>query len=576
MKRKIITMVTLTLASIVLLLLGIFTENPLYILGNIFHTHQLYAIIIPALMVVMLVLIITLGSSTKFKKIKSVCNGATFRLIPAITVKDGKKRALEVQLETLLNMLKEQKISYCISAIYKGRDDSMELMLTIWDHREQAVEVVKSLSKVICREWIIEEVDVRKNENDMACQAAMLTTLNSASLRRGLRSLLVKHTRGIKFSSDFIINLFVNLSLALPLTISQNILKMCNDETTTHIPLSGFKLVHPFTSNTIIKLRKDQLLRHIGIFGTTGSGKSTTAALLVNNIYRSLMIPIIILDWHDEYEHLFDRLGVNTKSVYVFNFRDLPLNPLYNLEKRTIDTIVDIFTVTLELTGPQSYYLQSALEYILRNRMKPTISNLQHVLKEEIYEGTYSGREALYALLRKISILTRGFNCINDVHVGHQVENVLFKKGIHVIRLAEIRNIMMRRLYAILLIRLIYEKLTNIGLTNNPRAIIVVEEAHNIFSKEGTFPSTLIPEVRKYGLGFIIITQSMSTLPQQVILNVNSKIIHTLISNCDIRLLSEIYNINKDYVRELSKLTLGEAYLFLAGLPHPLKVYITI
>ncbi|MEM4810069.1 MAG: DUF87 domain-containing protein, partial [Desulfurococcaceae archaeon] len=54
----------------------------------------------------------------------------------------------------------------------------------------------------------------------------------------------------------------------------------------------------------VAKITRDALFRHILIVGTTGAGKSYTAATISKRIVKVLSIPVLIVDWHNEYTKL--------------------------------------------------------------------------------------------------------------------------------------------------------------------------------------------------------------------------------------------------------------------------------
>lgn len=570
MRKSSIIRITLISISIILLIVGVLVENPLHLIGmgvNILKLINTITVIslLGFLIAVMLILSI-LKYYTKRKRYRDHV-GIMFRLTPKTVINEDSKSTLELQLKTLLNILREYKITYTMSITYNARLNSVELVLVVWSYEEQMERIVDSILKIICKNWNVEKVKELKD----VLALEVLGLSNRFSLNRFK---CVFNEKLYTSLYKLLIDIIVNTILTLPL-IHLRCSERYSSTSEYTIKISGLEILRPLTYSATIELSIEQLLRHVGIFGTTGSGKSTTAAVLLKNIYRELNVPIVILDWHNEYTHILDCLGV--REVYVHNPSDLCLNPLYRLEKDTIDVIVDIFVSTLELSNPQSYYLHNALEYILRNRLKPTLQTLQYILSERMYEESHAGREALYALLRKISSITRMFSKEHsDGEVDYHIGSILSKKGIHIVSLASIRSLQLRRLYTLLAIRIIYEKLASLGITSKLRAIIVLEEAHNIFTKDNAFPAILVPEVRKYGLGFIVISQSLSLLPQQVISNINTMIVHTLISRQDKRVLSEMYGTTKEVLDTLSNLALGEAYMFTTNSPNPIPLRIIL
>jgi DNA helicase HerA-like ATPase len=104
--------------------------------------------------------------------------------------------------------------------------------------------------------------------------------------------------------------------------------------------------------------------------------------------------------------------------------------------------------------------------------------------------------------------------------------------------------------------------------------MLVIDEAHNIFYNENPL-TTLIAEVRKWGIGFIIITQAPSMLSPVIIKNTNTKIIHTLKTSSDINTVVSAAILKKEHIKIVSSLKPGEALLVIPELAEPILVKIS-
>ncbi len=56
-----------------------------------------------------------------------------------------------------------------------------------------------------------------------------------------------------------------------------------------------------------ISLKLPELTRHMGIFGSTGTGKTTLARHIVRDLYKN-KVPFIIFDWEENYRGLIKEL----------------------------------------------------------------------------------------------------------------------------------------------------------------------------------------------------------------------------------------------------------------------------
>ena len=81
---------------------------------------------------------------------------------------------------------------------------------------------------------------------------------------------------------------------------------------------SGGREFHDF------RLQKEDLMRHVSVLGMTGSGKSTTARSIVRQAAES-GLPVLVLDWHNEYGRMVEGVG---GKVVAPGRDDFAMNPL--------------------------------------------------------------------------------------------------------------------------------------------------------------------------------------------------------------------------------------------------------
>ncbi len=308
---------------------------------------------------------------------------------------------------------------------------------------------------------------------------------------------------------------------------------------------------------TGIKIK--DLTRHIAIFGTTGSGKSTTAILLAKKLINK-GISVTILDWHGEHVGKIPDLRVANVD------NPIRINPL---KLGDIEEVVEILGDVLRLTDPQRFLLYSVLLKMRRANkfdMKMLISILRN-----IEESSNWMREVKYGLLRKIYLLfTKEAKLIFDDKIDNaRVEETLFNS---IVDLSFIRNIRLRRIYGLMIIKL----MSDYFMKNKPMAtsLLMIEEAHNFFAHDNDFLEKLISEVRKYGLGLCVISQSPSSISPEVLKNTNIKIIHSIKSDTDKRILAEALSLTPSLYDSLDKLDVGEALLSSPNIKIPVVLKI--
>ena len=306
---------------------------------------------------------------------------------------------------------------------------------------------------------------------------------------------------------------------------------------------------------------RDSIFRHIAIFGTTGSGKTTTAAVLSRGMVCK-GITVFILDWHGEY-------GAKLRSI-----PKVVLEPAKGdyLDGLTIEELiskdpqgfVDILDASLDLTPAQSFILTRILEGYDQDKHGDVWNFLNDRLRRGSFSEAVWERESRLALYRKLRQLLALPSKRRKVEVSDEPLAI-------VIDLSSISNTRVRRTYTHLMIKLIAFYMQH-GLWRRDTAI-VVDEAHNVLNEEGPI-SLLISEVRKWRLGFVIVTQSPSFVTTNVMKNTNTKIIHAIKSSMDLTALSKSLFIPREIEERIPFLSPGQAVVAIAEHEWPFLVKI--
>ncbi len=312
-----------------------------------------------------------------------------------------------------------------------------------------------------------------------------------------------------------------------------------------------------------VGIKVEDLWRHTGVFGSTGSGKTTTAAVLAYLISLR-KIPVVIIDWHGEYKSLLK----NVDLEYINPLEQgMSFNPLLadDLES-TINILEDVFA----LTQPQSATLYRLLK-TYKDRIE-SLQDLLYILDSRDYDSTYWERELKQALVRKLEFID---SREGRILLGKGVSYKAPDRGLQLIDLSSISNYNLKKIVGLTIIRSLYEN----ALSKNfggKRIVLVIDEAHNIMPKtQDNFISRMIAEVRKYGIGFIIVTQSPSSINIEFLKNLNSKIIHSIRIGVDKKIIAESTDLGDEMLEKLSSLKPGEAIVSTPSLEKPVlaKVY---
>ncbi|MEM3832886.1 MAG: DUF87 domain-containing protein [Thermoprotei archaeon] len=328
-------------------------------------------------------------------------------------------------------------------------------------------------------------------------------------------------------------------------------------------------------------ISKNDLINHIGIFGLSGFGKTTTCMRilegLANNGYK-----ILVFDWHGEYERFIRSIGGYSINLGIDDYSINPLMIMLNNDiGEHVGFLTDMFTEAFQLSMPQSYVLRKILLEIISK------SNIQGLTVNRIIEelspkrGQYVSNyetEIRMALLRRLEPLNYGIskNIFNATKVLSADELLSNNISINFRNLSEEG---LKRITAYTIMRILYSHSIKHSLK---RIVVVLEEARNIIPQRryGDPPSLgekMVSELRKHGVTMIIITQLPSQISYEIVRSLSLIILHRVNSFEEVlnatglqSILMEAAEVAKK-VRTLNK---GEALIFLPSESTHYKVSI--
>ena len=317
---------------------------------------------------------------------------------------------------------------------------------------------------------------------------------------------------------------------------------------------AGFSIGRSVEGGTEVIIGERDVEGHIGVFGSTGGGKSSTLSLIIAGAAWSLGMPVLVLDWSGEFPGLLSRLGVE------FEERDPTLGG-YSINPLDLggglDHVVSLMVSSLSLTPPQAYVLYRVLE----GGNIGDLAELEEAIGVLPEESGWE-REVKRALQRKISMLTRGSE---RAFSETRVEPF---DGVMVVRVDRILSVLARRSYATFITAKTYMDRA-LGVAEG-RLLVVLDEAHNFLAGEGgnVFLQALA-ESRKHGLYLAVASQSPSAVNNGVLLNTNTKIVHVLRSYRDKSVIADSMGLPKRLAESLDRLPPGEAVIQSPSYPKP-------
>ncbi len=317
----------------------------------------------------------------------------------------------------------------------------------------------------------------------------------------------------------------------------------------------------------VVKLSEIHLARHIAIVGATGSGKSTTASVIAVEAARK-GYAVLIVDWHGEYEDLLKDCDVEV--LYADPLKDTVPEPLklHELLRREPLAFIEVLEAGLDLTPAQVHILEDAVNIVKDRKVHGYVVDY---LVDIIQTSTTSARwftESREALLRKLKPLTSQYLGVN----WSKLRFVPIERGkVMIFNVSSIPNVRVRKVLTSLLLRSLALH-AQYGDIDRP-LLVIVDEAHNVFDEYNPV-TKLIAEVRKWGIGFVVISQAPSMLDSIVLKNTNTKIVHALKASQDINAVLASIAVDRRIVKTIASLRPGEALLSIPEVPMPLFVKI--
>jgi DNA helicase HerA-like ATPase len=327
-----------------------------------------------------------------------------------------------------------------------------------------------------------------------------------------------------------------------------------------------------------IRLQLDDLRRHVSVLGMTGSGKSTTAAAIVKQAAEA-GLPVMILDWHNEYGATARSVG---GKVVAPGKDDFSLNPLEGGPDTDpaehIAMVSDIFSDIYHFTHPQAYMFRNALQKRLSELSTdevPTISALVKTIESYPLRSAYDN-ETKVALLRRLVPLTEGQSGRALGGSGPlRLEELL--GTVVCVELGHLRDVQSRAVFCDVLLKMVYEeKVKRKGPLDH---MTVVEEARNVApARRAEDPPAvgerMVSELRKFGEAMMFVAQFPSHVAAEVVKNSGTKIVHRLAWPDDVSLVGDSLGLDQKQRGHLTRLKVGEAVVGLSRVQKPMLVQV--
>jgi hypothetical protein len=337
----------------------------------------------------------------------------------------------------------------------------------------------------------------------------------------------------------------------------------------------GGQEYHPFG------LREPEWLRHIGIFGTTGSGKTNCAFVLLSTLQK-MKKPFLIFDWKRNYRDLVVLGDFSGLKIYTIG-RDtssLFFNPLIppagTKPQEWLKKVIEVMCHAYFLGEGVAYLLQKAIDtaysdfgiYSDSPGEYPTLRDVLMILEKTEVKG----RKALWmdSTLRTLGVLCFGeFGRVLNVSRPYPLADLL-KENV-ILELDALTNSDKTFFIEALLLWIHHYRLSE-GEREVFKHAIVIEEAHHILLRKkqemtGTEAITdiILREIRELGEAIILLDQHPSLISLPALGNTYTTLCFGLKHRADMFTISESLLLEKEQVDFLGQLETGLAIVKLQG-----------
>ncbi|HUI85814.1 MAG TPA: ATP-binding protein [Nitrososphaerales archaeon] len=530
-------------------------------------------------------------------KYLSLASGSKQRLLALMRVRlsEGPEDAKLDYASALKVTLQQQRMKGLFDGLHRAEVPFLYIsMMSPTPSEDQGTEMFEF--DLVVGTWVdsplksVEE-EIRTLEEHASVLAATLTVaLPSATVRRLSRGELRDFVKALFLPHEPNLPQVGNASLVSTLEAFDDRSPMASRENTSpefYVPNSAESGRAGLLLGTVkssggefhdFRLQLDDLKRHVAVLGMTGSGKSTTAGVIVRQVAET-GLPALVLDWHNEYGDVIRKVGGEVISPGKGDFAINPVGgPATPDVAEHIAMVTDIFTDIYHFTHPQAYMFRNAMQKCVgesADEEVPCLTSLVRTIEAYPLRSAYDN-ETKVALLRRLVPLTQGqagraLNAPSSATVDELLGKVLC------VELGHMRDSQTKSIFSDILLKMIYEY--RIQRRSGLEHLTVVEEARNLAParRPEDPPSVgerMISELRKFGEAMLFIAQFPTQVAPEIIKNSGVRIIHRVAWPEDVALLGDSLSLSKEQKEHITRLGVGEAVVSLSRIQRPILVQV--
>ena len=305
-------------------------------------------------------------------------------------------------------------------------------------------------------------------------------------------------------------------------------------------------------------IKEGDWLKHVGLFGKTGSGKTTLAMRLLKEICRHDK-PFLIFDYKRNYRDLVSHPDFQNQEILIFTVGRNDIVPfLFNPKVRPPGVEEHVWIKQLAEIIEKVYLLgPGANDVFMESSHLPTFKDMH----DQVLNQKKKARELLWWASVKRTLnainypgLGEMVNCIR----GYDLPELLNKKVI--LELDGLSGSDQAFVIGSFLLWVYHYRMRQPD-REVLKHFILIEEAHHLFLKtrrEEDIADVIMREIRELGESIIIIDQHPSKISDSALGNLGTKFVLTLSLNQDIQAVANAMLLERDQQKFLSMLTLGQ------------------
>jgi len=344
-----------------------------------------------------------------------------------------------------------------------------------------------------------------------------------------------------------------------------------------------------------LKLQKQALLTHMGIFGSSGYGKTNISYCLIKQLSQE-GVPVLIFDFSKK--NYRDMISAGLENIDIFtvgkNISPIKFNPLKPPEgvllSQWMKEFSSIFDHAYWLLGGGRHVILKALDSVFKSNESPKLSDVKDWL-EKYGSSNMPSRERNWLATAERPLESLCFKELGQVFDCDEgiFPSQFFQPGkITILELDSLDN-SDKSFFIEIILQWIRDWLLASGTRETLKGVIILEEAHHVLNREKSKKlgsesviDLIFREIRELGMGMVYIDQHPSLVSYPALGNTSTHIYMNLgldtQHSSDVQDASSMLGLNyEEQGVHIRKLPVGHGFMLCrnSSFPNPFTVSFT-